>query len=72
MSSKLSQFWQELKRLKVFKVIAMYATTAFTPPEGVRKTLQQAWELRAQYDRDHYLLLQEVDLAFALQRPQTL
>jgi tetratricopeptide (TPR) repeat protein len=27
--SKLSQFWQELKRRKVIKVIAMYAATAF-------------------------------------------
>ncbi|MCK4881135.1 MAG: hypothetical protein KAS82_10755, partial [Bacteroidales bacterium] len=26
---KLSQFWQELKRRKVIKVIAMYAATAF-------------------------------------------
>jgi hypothetical protein len=107
--NKLSQFWQELKRRKVLKVIAMYAATAFIimeaaeimlprlglpdwtvtfliillivglpitvilswifdiTPEGVRKTLQQAWELRAQYDHDHYLLLQEVDQALALQ-----
>jgi TolB-like protein/Tfp pilus assembly protein PilF len=28
-SNKLSQFWQELKRRKVIKVIAMYAATAF-------------------------------------------
>ena len=27
--NKLSQFWQELKRRKVIKVIAMYAATAF-------------------------------------------
>ena len=27
--NKLSQFWQELKRRKVFRVIAMYAATAF-------------------------------------------
>ena len=67
MPNKLSQFWQELKRPKVLKVIAMYAATAFITPEGVRKTLQQAWELRAQYDHDHYLLLQEVDQTLALQ-----
>jgi len=29
MSNKLSQFWQELKRRKVFRVVAMYAATAF-------------------------------------------
>jgi len=29
MASKSSQFWQELKRRKVIKVIAMYAATAF-------------------------------------------
>ena len=28
-TNKLSQFWQELKRRKVIKVIAMYAATAF-------------------------------------------
>ncbi len=27
--NKLSQFWQELKRRKVFRVVAMYAATAF-------------------------------------------
>ena len=27
--NKLSQFWQELKRRKVIKVITMYAATAF-------------------------------------------
>ena len=27
--NKLSQFWQELKRRKVIKVVAMYAATAF-------------------------------------------
>ena len=27
--NKLSQFWQELKRRKVIKVMAMYAATAF-------------------------------------------
>ena len=27
--NKISQFWQELKRRKVFRVIAMYAATAF-------------------------------------------
>ena len=27
--NKLSQFWQELKRRRVIKVIAMYAATAF-------------------------------------------
>jgi tetratricopeptide (TPR) repeat protein len=29
MPSKLSQFWQELKRRKVFQVVAMYAASAF-------------------------------------------
>ncbi|MBL7111213.1 MAG: hypothetical protein ISS19_04655 [Bacteroidales bacterium] len=28
-SNKLTQFWQELKRRKVIKVMAMYAATAF-------------------------------------------
>ncbi|MCD6597275.1 MAG: hypothetical protein J7L04_06280, partial [Bacteroidales bacterium] len=28
-TNKISQFWQELKRRKVFRVIAMYAATAF-------------------------------------------
>ena len=28
-TNKLTQFWQELKRRKVFRVLAMYATTAF-------------------------------------------
>ncbi|GAF96372.1 unnamed protein product, partial [marine sediment metagenome] len=28
-TNKLTQFWQELKRRKVFRVIAMYAATAF-------------------------------------------
>jgi len=27
--NKISQFWQELKRRKVIKVIAMYSATAF-------------------------------------------
>ncbi|MCD6596330.1 MAG: hypothetical protein J7L04_01505 [Bacteroidales bacterium] len=27
--NKISQFWQELKRRKVFRVMAMYAATAF-------------------------------------------
>ena len=33
--NKLSQFWQELKRRKVIKVIAMYAATAFIIMEAV-------------------------------------
>ena len=28
-SNKLSQFWQELKRRKVIKIIAMYAGVAY-------------------------------------------
>ena len=27
--NKISQFWQELKRRKVFRIVAMYAATAF-------------------------------------------
>ena len=34
-TDKLTKFWQELKRRKVFKVIAMYTGTAFIILEAV-------------------------------------
>jgi len=38
--NKLSQFWQELKRRKVIKVIAMYAGTAYILIELVNNVAQ--------------------------------
>jgi hypothetical protein len=38
-SPKLIRFWQELKRRKVFKVVAMYAGTAFIILEAARKAV---------------------------------
>jgi len=40
--NKLTQFWQELKRRKVIKVIAMYAAIAFMMLEAVDITCQSA------------------------------
>ncbi|TFG43559.1 MAG: hypothetical protein E4H43_01555, partial [Bacteroidia bacterium] len=40
--NNLVKFWQELKRRKVFKVVTMYAGTAFIILEVVNKGLELA------------------------------
>ena len=40
MPNKLSQFWQELKRRKVIKVIAMYAGAAYVLIELVNNVVE--------------------------------
>ena len=42
--NKLSQFWQELKRRKVFRVVAMYAGVAYIIIELVNNVAEPVEE----------------------------